>query len=154
MKIALLLETERSSRRFRGGIIRYLAKGLVLPILLALSTGCAIWGEKPANVVDGFIRAIRARDYEGAVAEISPEVRDKMREVVSELTLQANGWASSKYDIVENDLNGDTAVISVEFIEGKTGGSGGEPVKFGSRQRLRFYMAKVGGRWYIDAISN
>lgn len=154
MEIALTAKTERSPRRFRDGITQYVAKGLVLPILLALSTGCGIWGEKPVNVVDSFIGAVRARDYEGAVAEISPKVRDKMREVVSELTLQANGWASSEYEVVENDLNGDTAIITVEFIEGKPGGSGGEPVKFGSRQRLRFYMARIEGRWYIDAISN
>ncbi len=154
MEIALLNEPVWPSKALRGALARQIGKSLLLPIVLALSTGCADWGEKPAGAVDAFIRAVRAKDYEGAVAEISPEVRDKMREAVSELTLKAGEWASSRYEIIENDLNGDTAVITVEFIEGKPDGSGGEPVEFGSRQRLRFYMTKTGGRWFIDAISN
>lgn len=125
-----------------------------MPAALVFAAGCSLFGTKPTDQVNNFFSTIRAGNYNGAIELISPDLRDKMRGSVSDLTTGANEWASSNYEVKDASITGDKATVTVELVDGKTQGMRGEPVTFGSRQEIRFYLTKIGKRWYIEGISN
>ncbi|MHB0975980.1 MAG: nuclear transport factor 2 family protein [Candidatus Aquicultorales bacterium] len=117
------------------------------------TAGCGFFGGGPETAVDSFITSVERQDFEGAIEMIYPDLRDMLREVVSDFTTQGKEWAASGYSIRDSSIDGNTAVVNVEFVDGKKGAKVNDPVAFGTRQALTFYLVKQNGAWYIEAIS-
>lgn len=152
MKARILRTLKSSSGRTKSGISsRLIIQAIAVLALVALASGCGVFGNRPSGTVESFIGAVKAKSYGEAVELVSPSLRDQMRGVVSEFTTGGNSWASSSYKVKETRENGDNATVTIEFVDG--GASNGKPVAFGSRHELRFFLIKEQGTWYIEGLS-
>ncbi|MCL4499437.1 MAG: hypothetical protein M1335_04235 [Chloroflexi bacterium] len=127
---------------------------LISPALLLFLTGCGLLGGGPTGQVQNFLKAVKGRDYQGALELVSPSLRDKMSSVVSDFTTASTDWATSAYEIKDSTINGDKATVTIEYVQGQSRGSSRDLAMPGARQNLRFFLVNENGSWYIEAISH
>jgi hypothetical protein len=100
-----------------------LVLGLAMLVLLA---GCS---KSPTAVTKDFIKAVQKNDMSGITSNTAAEAVGFMSMAAGELR---NQMGSGKYTILKEEIDGDTAVVTV---------------KFDNDEEETFHLIKIDGKW-------